>query len=66
MAQQISHIAEGHSINCPLYFNEEDYLYWKDRMRLFIEFISLDIWEIIAIGGYILTLSNLYLMWLLI
>ena len=50
MAQQISHIAEGHSINHPLYFNGEDYPYWKDRMRLFIESTSFDMWEIIENG----------------
>ena len=53
MAQQINHIVEGHSINHPPYFNGEDYLYWNDRMRLFIESTSLDIWEIIENGGYI-------------
>ena len=42
MAQQINHIAEGHSINCPPYFNGGDYPYWKDRMRLFIESTSID------------------------
>ena len=55
MAQQISHIAEGHSINHPLYFNGEDYPYWKDRMRLFIESTSLDMWEIIENGDYVPT-----------
>ena len=37
MAQHFSHIVEGHFINRPLYFNGEDYPYWKDKMRLFIE-----------------------------
>ena len=52
MAQQINYIAEGHSINRSSYFNGKDYLYWKDRMRLFIEPISLDMWEIIENGDY--------------
>ena len=55
MAQHISYIAEGHSINCPPYFNGEDYPYQKDRMRLFIESTCLDIWEIIENGDYLLT-----------
>ena len=53
IAQQINHIAESHSINHPPYFNGEDYPYWKDRMRLFIESTSLDMWEIIENGDYI-------------
>ena len=59
MAQQIKHIVEGHSINRPTYFNGEDYLYWKDRMRLFIESTSLDMWEIIENGDYSLTVEQL-------
>ena len=45
MAQPTLHIAEGHSINKPPYFNGEDYHYWKDGMRWFIESTSLDMWE---------------------
>ena len=58
MAQQVNHIAEGHSINCSPYFNGEDYPYWKDRIRLFIESTSLDMWEIIENGDYIPTLEQ--------
>ena len=53
MTQQINHIVEGHSINQLSYFNGEDYPYWKDRMRLFIESTSIDTWEIIENGDYI-------------
>ena len=55
MAQQINHIADRYSINCPPYFDGEEYPYWKDKMRLFIESTSLDIWEIIENGDYIPT-----------
>ena len=58
MAQQINHIAEGHSINCLSYFNGEDYPYWKDRIRLFIEPTSIDMWEIIENGDYVLTIEQ--------
>ena len=58
MVQQINHIAEGHSINRPPYFNGEDYLYWKDRIRLFIESTSIDMWEIIEDGDYVLTIEQ--------
>ena len=53
MTQQITHMAKGHSINRLPYFNGEDYPYWKDKMRLFIESISLDMREIIKNGVYI-------------
>ena len=49
---------EDHSINHPPYFNGEDYPYWKDRMKLFIESTSLDIWEIIENGDYISTVEQ--------
>ena len=55
MAQQINHIAGQYSINCPPYFNGEDYPYWKDRMRLFIESTSIDMQEVIENGDYIPT-----------
>ena len=58
MAQQINHIAEGYSINRPPYFNGEDYPYWKDRMRLFIESTSIDMWEIIENDDYIPTVEQ--------
>ena len=58
MAQLINHIAEGHPINCHPYFNSEDYPYWKDRMRLFIELTSIDMWDIIDNGDYIPTIEQ--------
>ena len=59
MAQQINHIAEDHCINHSLYFNGEDYPYWKDRMRLFIKSTNIDIWEIIENGDYVPTIEQL-------
>ena len=58
MVSQINHIVEGQSINRPPYFNGEDYPYWNDRMRLFIESTSLDMWEIIENGDYIPTVEQ--------
>ena len=57
MAQQINHIAEGHFINHLPYFNGEYYLYWKDKMRLFIKSTSIDMWEIIENGNYVSTIK---------
>ena len=59
MAQQIKHIAEGHSFNRLPYFNGTNYLYWKDRMRLFIEFTSIDMQAIIENGDYVPTIEQL-------
>ena len=58
MAQHFSHIVEGHFINRPLYFNGEDYPYWKDKMRLFIESTSLDMGELIKNRDYIPTIEQ--------
>ena len=58
MTQQINHFAEGHFINYPSYFNGEDYPYWKDKMRLFIEFTSLDMWQIIEKKDYVPTIEQ--------
>ena len=58
MAQQSNHIAEGYFINRPPYFNGEDYPYWKDRMRLFIESTSLDMCEIIENRNYVPTIEQ--------
>ena len=55
MAQQNSYIAKGHSINRHPYFNGDDYPYWKNRIRLFIESTSLDMWKIIENGDYVPT-----------
>ena len=43
----VSQSQKGHSVNRPPFFNGEDYLYWKNRMRSFIDFTILDMWEII-------------------
>ena len=58
MAQQTNHITEEHSIDHPPYFNCEDYPYLKDRMRLFIEFTSINMWEIIKNCDYIPTIEQ--------
>ena len=55
----MNHIAKGHSINRPPYFNGEDYPYWKDRMRVFIESTSIDMWEIIENVDYVPTIQQL-------
>ena len=44
---------EGASINRPPLFNGEGYVYWKTRMKVFIEAIDMDIWDAIENGPFI-------------
>nr|KYP34086.1 Copia protein [Cajanus cajan] len=44
---------EGVSIHRLLVFNGENYVYWKIRMRIFIEAIDIAVWDAIENGSYI-------------
>nr|KYP56640.1 hypothetical protein KK1_002884 [Cajanus cajan] len=44
---------EGVSIHRPPVFNGENYVYWKIRMRIFIEAIDIAVWNAIENGPYI-------------
>nr|KYP43144.1 Retrovirus-related Pol polyprotein from transposon TNT 1-94 [Cajanus cajan] len=44
---------EGVSIHRPPVFNGENYVYWKIRMRIFIEAIDIAVWDAIENGPYI-------------
>nr|KYP36605.1 hypothetical protein KK1_042263 [Cajanus cajan] len=44
---------EGESIHRPPVFNGENYVYWKIRMRIFIEAIDIAVWDAIENGPYI-------------
>ena len=50
-------IENGNYTSCPPYFNGEDYPYWKDIIRLFIESTSLDMSEIIENGNFAPTIE---------
>ena len=43
-------LSEGQSIIRPPFFNGENYPYWKERMRIFIQSIDYAIWKIIVNG----------------
>nr|KYP40635.1 Copia protein [Cajanus cajan] len=47
---------EGNSINRPPIFNGEGYHYWKSRMKIFIEAIDLNIWDVVENGSFIPTI----------
>uniref|UniRef100_A0A151UI80 DUF4219 domain-containing protein n=1 Tax=Cajanus cajan TaxID=3821 RepID=A0A151UI80_CAJCA len=44
---------EGVFIHRPPIFNGENYVYWKIRMRIFIEAIDIAVWDAIENGPYI-------------
>ena len=46
---------EGQSINRPSLFNRKNYTYWKARMRIFIQALDYNLWNIIVNGPHIFT-----------
>ena len=56
MASQVNfaHL-EGQSTNRPPLFNEDNYTYWKARMRIFIQASDYNLWNIIVNGPHIPT-----------
>ncbi|GKU87574.1 hypothetical protein SLEP1_g1955 [Rubroshorea leprosula] len=51
MASQ-THFVEGHSITRPPYFDGTNYQYWKNRMQIWLEANSYEMWDCIARGPY--------------
>ena len=51
-------IPEGFSTNRALDFDGKDFYYWKGKMKLFLEFQDVDMWDIIEIGPYKPTKRN--------
>ncbi|GKV40372.1 hypothetical protein SLEP1_g48027 [Rubroshorea leprosula] len=51
MASQ-THFVEGHSITRPPYFDGTNYQYWKNRMQIWLEANSYELWDCIARGPY--------------
>ena len=63
---------EGQSTTRPPFFDGNDYPYWKTRMRIFLQALDYEIWEIVCDGSFIprknalteldrKTLKNVYL-----
>ncbi|KAH9743781.1 hypothetical protein KPL70_003419 [Citrus sinensis] len=44
---------EGQSTTRPPFFNGNDYLYWKTRMRVFLQALDYEIWEIVCDCSFI-------------
>ena len=56
MATQFSSsLNEGQSTNRPLLFNGANYIYWKARMKIFIQALDYNLWILIVNGPYIPT-----------
>ena len=46
-------LPKGASINRPPAFNGTGYTYWKERMRIFMESIDIDIWDAVENGAFV-------------
>ena len=44
---------EGQSTTRPPFFDGNDYPYWKTRMRVFLQALDYEIWEIVCDGSFI-------------
>ncbi|GMI95580.1 hypothetical protein HRI_003227300 [Hibiscus trionum] len=48
-----SNLYESQSTTKPPFFNEDNYPYWKNRMRLFIKSTDYMVWDVVEEGPYI-------------
>ena len=55
VTQFSSSLLEGQSTNRPPLFNGENYIYWKDRMKIFIQVMDYNIQTTIVNGPHIPT-----------
>ncbi|KAH9657663.1 CCHC-type domain-containing protein [Citrus sinensis] len=56
--QNDSTFREGQSTTRPPYFDGNDYPYWKTRMRIYLQALDYEIWEIINDGPFIPLTKN--------
>ena len=45
-------LPEGNSFTRPPSFNGNHYTYWKSKMRLFLDAVDIDLWDIVENGPY--------------
>ncbi|KAH9673511.1 Integrase catalytic domain-containing protein [Citrus sinensis] len=43
---------EGQSTTRPLFFDGNDYAYWKTRMRIYLQALDYEIWEVVCDGPF--------------
>ena len=51
-------LEEGYSTQRPPMFNGKFYLYWKNRMEIFVKVENYQVWRVIEIGDYEVTKTN--------
>ena len=56
--QNDSTFRESQSTTRPLFFDENDYPYWKSMMKIYLQALGYEIWEVICDGLFILTITN--------
>ena len=56
--QNDSTFREGQSTTRPLYFDGNDYLYWKTRIRIYLQALDYKIWEIVNDGPFMPLTKN--------
>ncbi|KAH9734285.1 hypothetical protein KPL71_017316 [Citrus sinensis] len=56
--QNDSTFREGQSTTRPPYFDGNDYPYWKTRMRIYLQALDYEIWEIVNDGPFMLLTKN--------
>ena len=49
------HRYEGLAINRAPFFDGSDYIYWKTRMRVFLQSENVEIWDVIEEGPFVPT-----------
>ena len=56
--QNDSTFREGQSTTRPPYFYGNDFPYWKTKMRIYLQALDYEIWEIVNDSPFILTTKN--------
>ena len=56
--QNDSTFREGQSTTRPPYFDGNDYPYWKTRMRIYLQALDYEIWEIVNDGPFMPLTKN--------
>ena len=56
--QNDSTFRESQSTTRPLFFDENDYPYWKSMMKIYLQALDYEIWEVVCDNPSIPTLKN--------
>ena len=56
--QNDSTLREGQSTTRPPFFDGNDYPYWKTRMRIYLQALNYEIWEVVCDGPFMPMTKN--------